>query len=152
MASVLDRIRPLAAKAAAETGVDIWDIEFKKEGIDWVLKVYIDKETGVSIEDCEKFSRLIDPMLDEEDPIEQSYSLEVLSPGIERELVTDSHIERYVGSRLNIRLFKAIGGKKSITAVLTDYKDGVLILAADGEEIRLERKDAAKINVYFDFT
>ena len=88
----------IAAPVAEQLGLSIWDIRFQKEGVSWYLRIYIDKEGGVGITDCENFSRAVDGPLDEADPIEQSYYLEVSSPGVERQLTRDEHFKKYIGS------------------------------------------------------
>ncbi len=96
----------IAAPVAEQLGLSIWDIRFQKEGVSWYLRIYIDKEGGVGITDCENFSRAVDGPLDEADPIEQSYYLEVSSPGVERQLTRDEHFKKYIGSPVMVRLIR----------------------------------------------
>ena len=111
----------IAKPVADELGLDIWDIRFVKEGSDWFLRIFIDKEGGVGITDCENMSRAIDKPLDEADPIEQSYCLEVSSPGIERDLTRDSHFEACKGQKIKIKLIRALDGKREFSGILEDY-------------------------------
>ena len=96
----------IAAPVAEQLGLSIWDIRFQKEGVSWYLRIYIDKEGGVGITDCENFSRAVDGPLDDADPIEQSYYLEVSSPGVERQLTRDEHFKKYIGSPVMVRLIR----------------------------------------------
>ena len=89
----------LALPVAEQIGVELWDVRFEKEGTEWYLRFFIDKD-GLTIEDCENFSRAIEPIIDEADPIEQSYNLQICSPGVERELVRDFHFTSYMGSQM----------------------------------------------------
>ncbi len=120
----------LAAPVAERLGLSIWDIEFVKEGASWFLRIYIDKEGGVAIEDCEAFSRAVEGPIDEADPISQNYYLEVSSPGIERELKKDEHFEKMMGSRVRINLIRPDeNGAREMTGELAAYKDGIVSLA-----------------------
>ena len=119
----------ISADFLAENGYELYNTEFVKEGRDWFLRVYVDKvqdaEAGelqyISTEDCEKVSRFLSDKLDEADPIEQNYYLEVSSPGMDRPLITPEHYERYVGHEVEIRLYKAVDGVKNITGVLESF-------------------------------
>lgn len=127
--------------------------EFLKEGADWYLRVYVDKlEDGaygtMGTDDCEKVSRYLSEKLDEADPIKQNYYLEVSSPGMDRPLLKDKDFERFMGSQVEIKLYKALDGKKFYTGTLSGYQDGIVSITDEkGKEISLPRKDAAKINL-----
>ena len=113
--NTVEIVRDIAKPIADSLGLDLWDVRFIKEGTQWYLRIFIDKEEGISIEDCEAMSRAIDKPLDDADPINQSYCLEVCSPGIERELVRDEHFERFIGADIKIRLIRANSeGKKEL--------------------------------------
>lgn len=136
---------------ADEMNLIIWDVRFEKEGPHWFLRIFIDKENGVDINDCENFSRKIDKLIDEEDPIEQSYYLEVSSPGIERELVRDWHITKYVGNFIDVKLIRSINGLKNFTAKLVDFKNGVITVLTENDILlTFNKKDAANIKLHFD--
>lgn len=129
-----------AAKPIAEqAGCSLYDVEFVKEGTNWFLRVVIDKPDGVSTDDCEKVSRPLSDWLDEKDPISQSYYLEVSSPGIDRKLTRPEHYEANLGQRVTVRLFAAIEGKRQLSGVLQDYRDGTVVLETDGEVMNLEK-------------
>ena len=108
----------IAAPIAEQLGLQLWDVRFVKEGADWFLRIFIDKEGGVSIEDCEAMSRAIDQPLDEADPIEQSYCLEVSSPGLERELTREAHFQQYCGQKIKVRLIRPREGQREFAGVL----------------------------------
>lgn len=131
-------------------GLKLWDVRYVKEGADWFLRVYIDKPEGVDITDCEKVSRAINDPLDELDPIENAYCLEVCSPGIERELVRDEHFEQFIGADIMVKMLRPIEGiGREFAGVLTAYDDGmVTITDHSGEnEMTISKKDAAWIKL-----
>jgi ribosome maturation factor RimP len=135
------------------TGLDctLWDVEYVKEGADWHLRVTIDRPEGVTINDCERVHRAIDPLLDEADPIEGFYYLEVSSPGIERELRTDTHLEASLGEACEIRLFAARDGARVYRGRLTGYdREGVTLTLADGSEAQFARDGIAKISTVYE--
>ena len=127
--------------------------EFVKEGQDWYLRVYVDKVEGegygtMGTDDCEAISRYLSAKLDEADPIKQNYYLEVSSPGMDRPLISDKDFARFMGSEVEIKLYKPLDGSKFYTGTLTSYENGaVTIQDAKGKEITLQKSDAAKINL-----
>ena len=127
--------------------------EFVKEGQDWYLRVYVDKvEDGgygtMGTDDCEQISRYLSEKLDEADPIKQNYFLEVSSPGLDRPLLTDRDFERFMGSLIEIRLYKALDGIKFYTGTLTGYENGAVTITDEkGKQTTLQKSDAAKINL-----
>lgn len=136
----------LAKPLADELGVTLWDVVFEKEGASWYLRVFIDKEDGISIEDCEAFSRPYNKLLDAEDFIDQSYIFEVGSPGMGRELRKAEHFEKYIGSPVRVRLIRAVDGTKEIVGQLNAYnKDSIIV---DNNEIKLS--DTAFVRLYDD--
>ena len=106
-------VEALLTPVVEELGYRLWDVEFRKVGADPTLTITIDSDDGITIEDCEKFHRAIDPLLDEADPISEAYHLEVSSPGIERELRTDEHIRASFGEKVEVKLFTQQDGRKS---------------------------------------
>ena len=138
----------IAAPIAEQLGLDIWDIRFVKEGADWFLRIFIDKDGGVTIEDCENMSRAMDAPLDEADPIPQSYCLEVSSPGIERELTRDSHFEACKGEKIKLRLIRALEGKRDFSGVL-EYTDGkqITVRLEDGSAMVVDKKETSYIKL-----
>ena len=144
-------VSELIAPVAEELGYEIWDVEFLKEGTRRILRVTIDCEEGITIEDCEKMHRAIDPVLDEADPIESAYYLEVSSPGIERELRTDRHIEACMGCRVELRLYAPVDGAKTFVGTLASYEGGCVTVETASGERTFARRDVAKLQTLFDF-
>ena len=131
----------IAQPVADRLGLEIWDIRFLKEGTDWFLRIFIDKDGGVDITDCENFSRAIDAPLDELDPIEQSYCLEVSSPGLERELTRPDHFEKYTGAGIKVRMIRPVNGVREFKGVLESYDGGMIVLRLDdGSAMNIEKK------------
>ncbi len=144
MANIAQTVTELIADAVQAQGVSLWDVRFVKEGADYFLRVFIDKEGGVGIDDCVNVSHAIDPILDEADPIDRSYCLEVCSPGINRELTRPEHFAAFIGKPVTVRLYRAVESAKEITGQLLSY-DGTLILA-DGEKTYcLTKEDIASV-------
>ena len=150
MASIVERVTPLCQRVAEELGYFIWDVDYVKEGTEWFLRIEIDKDEGIDIEDCEKYSRAIDPLLDEENYIEGTYRLEISSPGIERIIKTDFHLSKCIGEVVEIKLFAAIEGCKVARGTLHSY-DSESVILKDETEIVIPRKNIAKMNIYFEF-
>ena len=148
MAKVTELTAALAAPIAAEQGCTLWDVEYVKEAGTWFLRVYIDKEGGVSINDCEAVSRPLSDKLDEVDPIEGSYTLEVSSAGADRVLKKPEHFAAFVGSEVDVRLYRPIEGRKEHTGVLTGYENGDVLLAGGA---RFEKKDLAQVRLHVTF-
>ena len=147
MSRITDTVTALAQPAAAELGLEIWDVEYVREAGQWVLRVYVDKDGGVSINDCEALSKALDPALDEADPIPDSYVFEVSSAGAERELKRPRDFERFMGSDVEVHLYKAVDGSKTWTGVLTGYDDGSFRLQAGGKEYVFEKAQVAKVRL-----
>ena len=143
----------LAAPILEEMGLQLWDVVYEKEGSGWYLRYYVDKEGGIDINSCEAFSRAISDVLDEADPIDGSYTLEVSSPGIERQLTRDWHFETLMGQQLLVRLIRPVEGVRDFIGTLTDYRDGTLNLLRDEKtEMNVERGETAFIRLYNDFS
>lgn len=133
-------------------GVSIYDVEYVKEGSDWYLRAYIDKDGGVTIEDCELVSRALSDALDEKDFIKDAYILEVSSPGLGRQLKKDRHFEKSLGEEVEVKLFEALEGQKEFAGCLTSYdKEHVVILTQDEKEIQFERAKIATVRLALDF-
>ncbi len=144
MANIADTVTSLIREAVEAQGVFLWDVRFVKEGADWFLRVFIDKEDGISIDDCVNVSHAIDPIIDEADPIDRSYTMEVSSPGLCRELTRAEHFEIMQGEEIKVKLYKAINGSKEITGTLVSFND-TLVIKTDAENIELDKKDIAKV-------
>lgn len=147
MANAAERVYGLIKETVEAQGVTLWDVRFLKEGASWYLRVFIDKPEGVSIDDCADVSRAIDPIIDEADPIDVSYYLEVCSPGIERELTRAEHYSASVGKKVKIRLYKAAeDGAKEIIGTLKSAGKTVII-ATEDREYELSPKDISKASL-----
>lgn len=150
--NIVEVVTSLVLPVAEEMGIILWDVEFVKEGSKKILRVTIDSGEGIDINTCEQFHRTIDPMLDEADPIEESYYLEVTSPGIERQIKTDAHIEMCLGEKVELRLYAPRNGAKSFTGILRGLDgEGRVVLDIGGESVAFEKNDIAKMQTVFDF-
>lgn len=137
-------VRELVAPVATEMGYILWDVEFLREGATNILRITIDREGGVGIDDCEKLHRAVDPLLDEADLIEQSYCLEVSSPGLGRQIKNSFQAGLYIGEEVELRLFAPDDtGRKILRGVMTDYTDGTVTVG----DITYELKKAAKLRL-----
>ena len=142
----------LVSPIAEANGVSVWDVEYKKEGQDQVLRVYIDKDGGIAIDDCEKVSRALEEVLDKKDFIKQAYMLEVSSAGIDRALKRDSDFLMFLNHKVDVKLYKAENGVKEFTALLLDYKDGEMLLKTeDDKEITLPKEKASSVRLTVEF-
>lgn len=150
--TIRDTVRELIEPTVTELGYRVWDIEYSKLGADYHLEITIDSDDGINIEDCERVHRAIDPILDEHNPIESFYYLEVSSPGIERELRCDEHVLACIGEKVCAKLFTQKDGVKNIVGALKGLVDGCIVIEMQsGEEISLKRSEISKLQtVYFD--
>lgn len=146
------RIIGLAEPVAKELDFYLYDVEYIKEGGIWFLRVYVDKkEGGISIDECENFSRALSDVLDKEDPIVQNYYLEVSSPGIERKLKTKEHFETYMGQMVDVGLYKAIDGAKQLTGKLVGYEDEKIKIQSGDKEHELNLSDTTVVHLHFEW-
>ena len=151
MSKTTDTVARLAEPVVKEAGCTLWDVEYVKEAGTYYLRVFIDKEGGVGIDDCEAVSRALDPILDEADPIEGSYTFEVGSAGIERELKKPEHFAAYIGSEVEVRTYKPIDGQKVFVGTLSKYgPDGAEIII-NGKPVLLSRADIAVAKLHITF-
>lgn len=147
MNAIAERVYALAEPIAAGQGIEIWDVEYLREAGQWFLRVYIDREGGVGIDECERFSRALDPVLDEADPIPGSYVFEVSSAGAERELKRPGDFERFLGSFVEVRLYRAVDGVKAFTGFLRGYADGDVTIDCGGRERTFAKADIAQVRL-----
>lgn len=149
--SVRETVREAVQPTITELGYHIWDITYSKVGADYHLEITIDSPNGINIEDCEKVHRAIDPILDECDPIEGFYYLDVSSPGVERELRTEEHISRSIGEKVRAKLFAQKDGKRVVTGVLSAFEEGKITITEPDGEIILTPAEISKLTtVFFD--
>ena len=151
--NIASRVYDLVKETVEECGCMLWNVEFVKEGSDHNLIIYIDKPEGISLDDCEMVNDAVEPILDEADPIEGSYYLEISSPGLERELKTPEHILAFVGERVLVKLYAAKDGKKAFDGKIAsfDEESDVLTLDCGGETVVLALKDCASIKTVCEF-
>lgn len=149
---ITEQIWQLAAPIAEAQNCTIWDVEYVREGADWFLRIYIDKNDGaVDIVDCEAISRAMDPILDEKDPIPSSYTFEVCSAGLERTLKRPSDFERYLGSDILLRLYRPKDGCKEFPSVLRGYDDGRVTIEYQNKELTFEKSEVALVRLRVTF-
>ena len=134
-----------------EQGYELTNIEYKKEGIDWFLRLFIDGENGVGLEDCQKVSRAVGDKLDMEDPIPHSYTLEVSSPGVERPLKKERDFHRFEGELVQIRTFSPVSGQKNFRGKLEGFKDGEIHLETDGNSVAIPLENVSKAHLLVEF-
>ena len=151
MSKITEKVWSLAQPVAEELNLEIWEVEFIKEAGTQFLRVYLDKEDGVSIVDCENFSRALDPILDEADPIPCSYVFEVSSAGIERELKRPSDFEKFMGAQVCVKLYQAVNGQKSYVGDLAAYNNGDITLNVGKNTVQLKKSQVAQVNLHVDF-
>ena len=151
MAKIEKLVEEMATPICEGRGLRVYDVEYKKEGPDWFLRVFLYGEEGVGLEDCEAVSRALSDKLDEEDPIEAAYCLEVSSPGLERVLTRDWHYETAMGEKVELRLYAPQNGKKNVTGILKDYnKEMITVETEDGEDLCLPMAQVSKVQTLFD--
>jgi len=143
MAKITELVARLAAEAVAEAGCELWDVEYVREAGQWYLRLYLDKEGGVDIRDCEAVSRKVSDLLDEADPIEGSYTFEVSSAGAERALKRPGDFQKFMGSPVLVKLYKAREGRKEFAGTLTGYQDGDITVTVGGTETTFPKSEVA---------
>ena len=148
---VTDIVTKIAQPVVEAHGCQLWDVEYVREGDQRFLRLYLDKEGGVDITDCENISRAVDPLLDEADPIAESYHFEVCSAGLERALKRPSDFERFMGSNITVKLYRPRNGLKEIPCVLRGYEDGKVTVEAGKETITFEKSEVALVRLRVEF-
>ena len=151
MGKLVDTVRSLAEPVAAQYGCEVWDVEYVREAGAWYLRVYIDKPGGVGIDDCEAVSRALDPVLDEADPVPGSYVFEVSSAGAERALKRPSDFEKFMGSPVTVKLYRAKNGRKEFAGTLAGYEDGAVLVTVGKETLRFEKDEVALCRLRIEF-
>ena len=148
MSRITDIVSALARPVVEEEGCRLWDVEYVREAGSWFLRVFIDKDGGLGIDDCERISRRLDPMLDEADPIPDSYVFEVGSAGAERELKRPGDFEQFMGSEVEVRLYKPLNGSKVFVGTLAGYNDGDVTLKLGDQDMRFEKAAIALVKLH----
>ena len=147
MAKVTDVVAELAKPFTQQAGCSLWDVEYVKEAGEWFLRVYIDKEGGVCIDDCEAVSRPLSDALDEADPIPGSYTFEVSSAGLDRVLKRPEHFTACMGQKVDVKFYRPVDGSKEYTGVLAGYEDGSVTV----DNKTFEKKDVAQVRLHVEF-
>ena len=148
---ITDFVASFAEPIVREKGCSLWDVEYVREGSERFLRLYIDKEGGVDITDCENVHRAVDPVLDEKDPIAESYHFEVCSAGLERVLKRPGDFERFMGSAVLVKLYRPRNGLKEIPCVLKAYDSGKVTVEAGKEIITFEKSEVALVRLRVEF-
>ena len=148
---ITERVAQFAQPVVEANGCQLWDVEYVREGSERYLRLYIDKDGGIDIEDCEKVHRAMDPILDEEDPITESYHFEVCSAGLERPLKRPSDFERFMGSPILVKLYRPRNGLKEIPGILRGYEEGKVTVEAGKETITFEKSEVALVRLRVEF-
>lgn len=152
MKKITEIVRELALPVVEENGCELWDVEYVREAGQWYLRLYLDKEGGVNILDCEAVSRKVSDLLDEVDPIEGSYMFEVSSAGAERALKRPGDFERFMGSAVLVKTYKPKDGRKEFAGTLAGYENGVVMLdMGTGELLRFEKSEVALVRLRVEF-
>jgi len=150
--NIADRVRDLLFETVLAADCYLWDVEYVKEGAEMILRIVIDSNEGITLDDCERVSRAVDPILDEADPIESSYRLEVTSPGVERPLTRPDHFEACMGEEIEVRLYAPLNGQTILRGVLSETAERSFTLALpDGASLEIEKSSAAKVSTVFNW-
>ncbi len=144
MSKVTEKVEALARPVVEDEGCELWSVEYVREAGSWYLRVFIDKDGGVGIDDCERISRRLDPILDEADPIPDSYVFEVGSAGAERELKRPSDFEKFMGSEVEVKLYQPYEGKKSLVGKLEAYENGDITISS----VQLRKSQIAQVKLH----
>ena len=148
---ITEQVEAFARPIVEEQGCSLWDVEYVREGGEWFLRLYIDKDGGVDIQDCENISRAVDPILDEKDPIPDSYHFEVCSAGLERVLKRPRDFEQFMGSPVLVKLYSPKNGAKEFPGTLTGYEDGKVTVTMGQEEYPFEKSEVAMVRLRVEF-
>ena len=153
MGKIEDAIWKMAEPLIAENGMELIDVEYVKEGTEWYLRLFLDKdgEEGIDLDDCELISRKFSDVLEEKDPISQAYRLEVSSPGIERPLKRTKDFQRFQGEKVQVKTFSEVEGKKQFIGILQETTEETVTVDVDGTSIVIPRKQIGKANLVWEF-
>ena len=148
---ITEQVASFAQPIVEANGCSLWDVEYVREGSERFLRLYIDKEGGVNINDCEAIARAVDPILDEKDPIPESYHFEVCSAGLERPFKRPGDFEKFMGSPILVKLYRPRNGLKEIPGILRGYEDGKVTVEAGKETITFEKSEVALVRLRVEF-
>ena len=148
---IAEQVWELAQPVVEGFGLKLWDVEYVREGADWFLRLYIDKDGAVDIDDCEKVSRAMDPILDEKDPIPDSYTFEVCSAGCERVLKRPGDFEQFLGATVLVKLYRPRDGRKEYVGTLKAYDNGTVTLLSGQQTMEFTPQETALVRLYVEF-
>ena len=151
LASIEEKVEELVKGTIEELGYALYDVQYAKEGKEYYLRIFIDKPEGIDLNDCETVSNSINPLLDEANYIQEQYFLEVSSPGIERILRKEKHLQDNLGNLIEVKLFQPFEKQKTIQGVLQDFNTETLTLERNGESLSIERKNIAIMKTVFNW-
>ena len=152
MSKIEEKVESLIKDKIEHIGYELYDVEYVKEGKDYYLRIFIDSPNGIDLNDCEKVNNEINDLLDEADYIKEAYFLEVSSPGVERVLKEDKHLEANIGTEVNVKLFKKDDlGKKEYKGILKNFDKEKIILKVEGKNIEIERKNISQIKTVYNW-
>lgn len=152
MASIEEKVENLITKKVEELGYSLYDVQYAKEGKDYFLRIFIDKEDGIDLNDCEKVSNGINDLLDEADYIKEQYFLEVSSPGVERILRKDKHLKAALEKEIEVKLFKPLEGKKELIGILKEFNnESITIVTDSNEKINIDRKNISLMKLKYNW-
>ena len=151
MARIEDQVQSLLEPIINGLNYELYDVIYTKEGKDYYLRIFIDKEDGIGIEDCEKVNEAINDILDEKDLIQDSYFLEVSSPGLERRLRKEKHFLKNIGNEVTVKLYRPVNKKREFTGILKSFENDKIILEVEKELLEFELKDTVNVNTVFNF-
>ena len=151
MANIEEKVENLIKTEVEKLGYELYDVQYSKEGKDYYLRIFIDKEEGIDLNDCEKVTNSINPILDTANYIKEAYFLEVSSPGIERVLRKEKHFEKEIGKEVEIKLFKPIEKKKELIGILEKYDENNIYLQINTETVQIERKNISLVKLKYNW-
>ena len=151
MASIEERVESLIRNQVEELGYELYDVQYAKEGKDYYLRIFIDKENGIDLNDCEKVNNIVNPILDDADYIKEMYFLEVSSPGVERILRKNKHLEQAKGKEIEVKLFKPLENKKDFSGILEQFDDDKIYLQEEDKKIEIERKNISLMKLKYNW-
>ena len=151
MSKIEEKVENLVEPKVQELGYTLYDVKYVKEGKDYYLRIYIDKDTGISLEDCELVSNNLNEILDQADYIKEQYFLEVSSPGIERVLKKDKHLRNNIGAKVQVKLFKPFNGQKQYEGILKKFTEATITIKTASQDLEIERQNIGQIKTIFDW-
>ena len=151
MANIEEKVQNLVEPIIEDLGYSLYDVEYAKEGKDYFLRIFIDSKEGISLTDCEKVTNAINDILDKEDCIKEGYFLEVSSPGIERIIRKEKHLEQNIGNEVEIKLFRPIDKQKTLSGILLKYDNESIYLNVNSEEKKIEKQNIAQIKTKYNW-